>query len=349
MPGVTSRFAYINARVSGLAQRIGDDQWLESMVEAPPEQERELLQFAGVDYVESGSKHEMESLELVLIKALLEDANVLASGLTSQARALLLFWIRRFEFNNLKVILRSKFLGQTGESIRRQLIDVGPFATLSVDELLRADDFAETLRLVEKTPYADIGRSAWRIYKEHGEIYNIDAAMDQRYYTQLNTRINAVCSENRLLLHRVVGTMIDAVNLVWLLRYRFAYDQSPAEAYYVLNPGGLNLDSRRLMDLARLDSMEAVLERMPPRLAGLFEDVRSIADVERRMDELVCRVAGQVLRLTVFNLARIFAFLILREKELFRVHAVLKGKRLQLDPGLIRYAAGLPGGVTTGL
>ena len=35
--------------------------------------------------------------------------------------------------------------------------------------------------------------------------------------------------------------MVDRVNLVWLLRYRFAYNLSPAQAYYLLIPASHRL------------------------------------------------------------------------------------------------------------
>jgi V/A-type H+-transporting ATPase subunit C len=182
------------------------------------------------------------------------------------------------------------------------------------------------------------------VYDQKRELFTLDATMDQRYFTDLHTRINAVRTGDRPLLHRVVGTMLDTVNLVWLLRFRFAYNQSPAEAYYVLNPGGYYLDSVRLRELAQLASRQEVLERLPQRLATLLEGAQSIAEVERKMEDMLRRIAEHVLWRTNFNLGRAFAFLILREKYLLRLHAVVKGRRLRLAPDLIRYAVGLAGG-----
>jgi V/A-type H+-transporting ATPase subunit C len=46
------------------------------------------------------------------------------------------------------------------------------------------------------------------------------------------------------------------------------------------------------------------------------------------------------LKRTAFNQARAFAYLILRERDLRNVRAVLRGKRLRINPDLIRQATG---------
>jgi V/A-type H+/Na+-transporting ATPase subunit C len=140
----------------------------------------------------------------------------------------------------------------------------------------------------------------------------------------------------------LVGGIIDRFNLVWLLRYRFAYRLSPAEAYYLLIPASHRLDGRKLLALSQLGSFEEVIEHLPPPYAAWLAGARTASDVASVLDREGWRQAQSELRHGLFNLARVFAYLVLRDRDLRQLRAVIKGKRMRMSTGLIREAVGLP-------
>lgn len=335
MSGAIANYAYLHARVSVMAEKLLPMAAMETLIAGRPGQENTVLVRAGVAL--HGSE-DAAALEQSLTDAFVADYTVLARTLSGAPRELLVYWARHYELSNLKAIIRGKLSEQPAEKIREQLLDIGAFATLPVDALLRADDVAELLRLLEVTPYADIARQARRVYEEQQELFALDAAMDRRYLAGLNKHVTALDANDRRILRTLVDAILDRFNLVWLLRYRFAYNLTPAETYYLLIPGGQRLRGVELQALAQLGSFEEVLNNLPPELGQELEHATCTNTVDRLLEMRIGTIAGYILRRTAFNLARAFAYLVLRELDLLRIHAVLKGKRLHMEPETIRLA-----------
>lgn len=277
-----------------------------------------------------------------LIRGALEDFRVLIRPFSGNERRYLLFSIRLFELANLKVLIRGKFSGVANDEIRRQLIDLGDFADLPLSRLIETDDPHEMLRLLETTAYAGIVRQARRVYEEQGhDLFLLDATIDRSFFIDLGQRTRFLDEVDAAFLGRVMDELLDRYNLLWLLRYRFAYGLSPARSFYLLTTTGRKLNASRLLHLARLDSVEAVIEALPQpyreRLAGLTR----ISDMETVMEYHALTVAADMLRSGSNLVARTFSYILLREAEVRFLQAVIKGKRLGIDRDLIRQAVGV--------
>jgi V/A-type H+-transporting ATPase subunit C len=334
-----AHYAYLHARVSAMAAQLLSRERLEALLEQPPGQEGEALQQAGLGVLRA----EVPSLEQRMITLLLADFVILVRALSGAARDFMLYWAYRFELSNLKTIIRGKMAGQPEATIRAQLVDMGRFARLPVDALLGTEDIAELLRRLDGTPLADVARQARRTFEEQHELFPLDAAIDRRYYAGLSQRARRLGDPQ---LVQLIGEVIDRVNLVWLLRYRFAYDLSPAEAYYLLIPTGYRLTGRTLLTLSALNSFEDVIATLPAPFASWLADARNTSEVTAILERAELRLAAHILRYTAFNLGRAFAYLVLRERDLRQVRAILKGRRLRIPDELVRSAAGLASAAT---
>ncbi|WP_077729674.1 V-type ATPase subunit [Methylocaldum sp. 14B] len=334
-----ARYAFFNARVALLAGRLLPRERLAALIDALEEQEREVLGRAGLD---AEAARDPVGLESALITLFLADLVALVRALTGPARDFFIYWAHRFEVSNLKAIIRGKLAGEPVSALREQLTDIGPYATLPLDELLNAEDIPELLRRLERTPYyADMARQARRIFEERRDLFALDAALDRRYYAGLSQRAQAIKSTDGRNLQILVGSLIDRINLVWLLRYRFAYHLPPAEAYYLLIPASYRLSSRRLLELAELTSVEEIIARLPAPFTRLLANVSTIPEVTDILRHWTWQLAETMLKHGAFDLARGFAYLLLRDRELRRIRAVLKGKRLGIEPSLIRHVSGV--------
>lgn len=336
--GAAAQYAYLHGRVSLFGTRLLRAGQLDRLIELPPEQEDEIYQTAGFASPPGADTEPSGSLEQRLIALLLADFVILARPLIGRARDFLVYWAYRFELSNLKAILRGKLSGQAAAVIRAQLVDMGPYARLPIDELLRAEDVAELLRRLDGTPYADIARQARRVYEEQHELFALDAAIDRQYFAGLAKRAHEAESDASGALRSLVGNMIDRLNLLWLLRYRFAYGLSSSEAYYLLIPATHRLDGRRLLALAQLNSVEEMVARLPAPWDQQLAGATSAVEVMHRLERESWRLAETVLNRSVFNLARVFAYLILRERDLRQLRAVIRGRHLRLPVDTIREA-----------
>jgi V/A-type H+-transporting ATPase subunit C len=199
----------------------------------------------------------------------------------------------------------------------------------------------EMLRRLEQTSYAGIVRQARRVYEEEQDLFSLDAAIDRLFFIGLAQRAKGVSADERPAMTAVVGSVLDRFNLLWLLRYRFGYGFPPAKTYYLLAATGRRLNADLLLSLAKLESVEAVIEKLPDTLRERLEGLESITEIENRMEQENWETARRALKDQGHPVTRTFAYFILREAETRSMLAILKGRRLGFPRETVRFAVGL--------
>jgi V/A-type H+-transporting ATPase subunit C len=242
---------------------------------------------------------------------------------------------------NLKAIIRGKMGGAASADIRRELSGMGFLARLPVEELLQTEDIGELLRRLENTPYADMVRFARRAFEAQPRLFELDAALDRRFYHGLAEQAHTLEGTLGKPFHRIMELYIDRINLTWLLRFRFTYHLPSAQVYYLLIPSHYRLSSGALKELATLNKLEDVLGTLPEPYRGWLRGTSDINQAAAVLDRKFVQAARTVLHSTAPAFARAFAYLMLRDRDLRRVRAVLKGRSLGVDAETIAQAAGL--------
>lgn len=331
------RYAYLDTRVSGMAARLLRPEQLADLVERPVD----VGMLRKVAFTPSRSgEHGAALTGQGTTSVLLDELAVLVRAVTGAERDFLSYWAHRFELRNLKTLIRGKIADRSNAAIRDELVEMGALATLPMEELLETEDVAELLRRLERTPHAELARQARLLHDERHDLFAIDAALDKQYYTELARRAARVHPRRAPLFHELLGTRMDRVNLIWLLRYRFAYGVPPVQTYYLLVPAGLRLGARTLQELTQLGSFEDVIGKLPEPLRSMLKEATNAFEATLLMEEQTRRVAHAALR-TRFSFTPAFAYLLLREGDLRRLRAVVEGKRLAIDPASIRESLGL--------
>lgn len=335
----TGKHSYLNTRVSTMTSRLRNPAWFDRLLVSTandvPEVFNDLAVFTDNDTIEP------KAAETWMLNAFLEEFKILLRPLQGQGRHLLMQWIRRVELRNLKTLLHGALLHTPAEQVRAGMLRMGDLETLPFKELLQADDIMEMLRVLDKTSYASMSRQARRLFELHNDPFFVNASIDQRYFNDQVNSINQMPDTDKLWLSKLQGLIIDRHNLIWLLRYRFTYKLKSAETWYLLSPGGLHLSSTKLYSLVNLDSVERIFEQLPGPLIKIIGDNRNLFDVELALENAIEKQTWDILKQQESMVARVLAWLILREKQLLRVRGILKGKRLSLEPDLISYAMGL--------
>jgi V/A-type H+-transporting ATPase subunit C len=335
--------AYLNTRVSLYAGRLWPDAALDALVSVADDAVADTLTRRGLPQLAAGfidppDLQNARSLEQRIIAQILDETRVLIRPLSGPARTFLTFWTARFEISNVKTLLRSKLTGERPAAVLARLTPMGAFGRLDNQDLAHAEDVGELLRRLEAGPYAGIVRHARRAFEQNHDPFNLDAALDHGYYEGLIQRAQPLEDTVGAPFRSLMANLIDRINLVWLLRYRFNYKLPPAQVYYLLVGSRYSLPGTRLQELAALDSLQAVLAALPSALQTQLAGVADIPGVFARMEHAGAEQALRVLRSSAPDIARAFAYLILRERDLRAVRAVLRGRHLGLAEADIRQA-----------
>lgn len=331
--------AYLNTRVSLYSGRLWQPADFDAVLKIPDAEMAEALGSRGLPQLAAGfDSKDHRSLEQRIIAEVLDETRVLIRPLTGASRNFLIYWTERFEVTNVKTLLRGKMTGERPAALINRLTPMGAFGRLDVQDLAHAEDVSELMRRLEAGPYAGIVRQARRAFEESHDPFILDAALDRGYYEGLAHRAQPLEDLAGLSFRRLMGPMIDRINLVWLLRYRFNYNLPPAQVYYLLVSSHYSLPSARLRELATLGSLEAILEALPEGLRNTLRGVTDIPGVFARMEYAAAEAATKVLHSGALPISRAFAYLILRERDLRSVRAILRGRHLALPVEDIRLA-----------
>ena len=331
--------AYLNTRISVHTTHLWQAADFQALLDADATEMAEALAARGLGALAVGyTGDDPRSLEARIIAQLLDETLVLIRPLIGPERVFLNYWTERFEVSNVKALLRGKLTGEGATSLLTRLIPMGAFARLDLNALSQAEDLAELLRELEAGPYADIVRQARRAFEESQDLFTLDAALDRGWYEGFAHRARALESAAGAPFRRLMASLIDRTNLVWLLRYRFNYGLQPAQVYYLLVDSHYSLSSALLRQLTALDSLEAVIAALPASLRTAVDGANDIHGVFARLEAEAIEIAGKVLHSGATAIARAFAYLILREHDLRSVRAALRGRHLGLARDDIRLA-----------
>lgn len=331
---------YLKTRASVMAKRLFSAERVEQLLQSPLERLGDEFGLGAISERDLSHEAINRAVERALIHTLILELEVLLRPLEGSARAILVHWTRKFELYNLKALIRGKLKRLPFEQIKPYLYDLPELISLPHDRLLRTESIPELLRTLERSAFADIALQARRVYEEKNEPFSLDAAIDRSYYIGMLRRIRQLEPVDRVPLQRLVGTLIDQQNLIWLLRYRFSYRLSPTESYYLLIPFGRRLHRERLMRLVNLERFEQVIEALPEGLQSGMAGVQDLLGAERQMELESAAQARNCLRFSQSAVTRSLAYLVLREMDLKKLFALLQGKVLELDEALIRTAIG---------
>jgi len=341
-----AHYAYLQTLVAIFSKRLLSYAQLSSLIRQPIEGILPVLKKIGLEsiikqlpqsHLKALPAGNMDNLFLLVF---LDDARSIIRSLSGREREFFIYWIRRFELQNIKTILRGKSLQHSKEHIYTELTPLDHFSILPVDELLNADNIAEILTQLEKTPFASIARYSSKNFARKQDIFTIETAINHQYFTGLNEQLGLLNEEDQSLLQPLLGRIIDLTNLIWLLRYRLSYALSPSHSYFLLVSGGLFLNTKVLVQLSQIKKLEQIFNILPEEISSLIKDSESIHQIELSLEKDIIKYAGSILNTNGFTLTHAFAYLILREKQLSQIHALLKGKLLHLSDDEIAYAVG---------
>lgn len=332
------KYSYLDARVTVFSRRLLSTPELDGLIDGPAGESEDLL--ARVRLPASHDRLEaLAPLQSVFMARLLEEATIIVRPLKGPARRLIRYWIRRFSHINLKTLVRGKKAGWPADAIRGELVNIGPFESLPMEDLVHAEDLRELLARLERLEDGAVVRRARDRFEETGDPFWIEAVLDRQYFDGLTRRVQELDAVDRESVRPLTGRLLDEISLVWLLRYRFGYGLTPAHTYFLLPMGGRHLSREVLSRLVQSDSLGALLEQVPQPLGEELAEARTTAEVEDRLREGRLRAAEGILRWTRFNLGRALAYLMLRESQLASIHAAVRGRSLELPTELIRAAA----------
>lgn len=336
--------AYLNTRVSIMSARLLTPPDISALMHLPLSALADRFGLGALLDEKMPTRTRSRAVEQSLLQVLLSELLVLVRPMSTAERRLVLDWGAKYSLFNLKTLIRGKLRNLDQKEINDNFYEMPEQMRVSEQvrtELFRAEDVLELLRQLEAGTHRTLARQAREVYEKQRDPFELEAAIDQRYYLGLARQVASFSGNQADALRRLLGAELDRVNLLWLMRFRFSYLLSPSETFYHLAPSMGLLTRERLLRLVNLDHFETVIAALPPPLDQMLAESRNIVDVQKRVGLFVAAEANRVLKRSPSAVARTLAYLMLRERDLLLLFALVQGQLLNLPSAAIEIAVEL--------
>ena len=285
-------------------------------------------------------KSEPEQSLRALTASLAQSARVVARWLPEGASDAVTWYLRRFEVENLKAIIRMLHHGFSKEHAEALLWPIES-PELFWPQLLEAGSMAALVDRLSHTPYGRPLANAWERYQQENLPFFLEIALDLYYFQQLVSRIEELRGKDRQEAERFLGRWIAVQNLLGAFRYRIYSRISPEEIvnYSLHRAFEVSLATVRRIALGARVAVEA--RRLGFDLPSDIPEPEALTQLEKLAARALYRQAESAFAKPLFHLGAALAYLALLESEIMDLTVVMEGKRTgmaaaELEPYLLR-------------
>lgn len=284
------------------------------------------------------------TVELILENYLYEQYIRLYSFMTGPQRRVLSLWLVRREIDYLKRHIRNVFNGENSE-IHKETIDASnaffmKHTKINCELINSANNFSEFVEACKNTIYYDLLKTAESINSDY---FSIGMMLDSLYYTQLWNAGATLPNNEKHSFEQFIGATIDMLNITWIYRGKKYFGFPNEIVYTYLIPIRHRLSEeiiKAMVECKNAAEIPAILKESHYSL--LFNDVGEMYFIEENLMRLENKLAKRIFVNYPLSMAAAFAYLKLKQTEIYKITVVIEGIRYKLDSRIIeRHLDGL--------
>jgi len=341
----SARLLYLVTRVNGLMTHLLRPDEIQKLVNADSVQ-RLAEQLMATDYSSEGElqgvaeisrprleKLRASELEEVFLRKMVSRLFFISSIAPVKIKEFVLAYSRRFEFENIKRVMRAKHSGEKVE----QLIPLTKQQTLvNFEALLDAEDLATVIKMLPERRYAPSAESL-NLYNEYNTTLVLESQLDKVYYRAVLLAAKKLKDRDVM---RLIGMEIDVRNILTLLTMNVR-KVKPELVEHLIIPGG-TLRGGRLVSMVQTGTgeLQSLLEGTPfarsiggavEAIGGEMEMYRVEAALLAPFFERVKSTANKSL-----GISYVMGYLIRSEIEAKNLIAITMAKQLKLSVDILQ-------------
>ncbi|HLH86658.1 MAG TPA: V-type ATPase subunit [Thermoplasmataceae archaeon] len=263
------------------------------------------------------------------------------------ARDLLRAYLSKWDIENIKAIISSKFMGYSVRETEDFLLSfrdipmgifAGPMTHEDFRNLMSKESIEAMVNYLTNFGYGQFVLQQMDRYRKSGDVSFLLSALDFHYYSNLISSVRFYNGDEGPVI-RYVMDLVDAQNLFIILKgldLKLEYER--IREYFI--PGG-NRSLSALQEVYSLGSIEEVAKRFQ-NIGNLERAVRSyISDKRLQLFEVIARadLYGRyipIFRQQALSLSYTLSFILTAERERELLHYIILGKDYGLDNSKIR-------------
>ncbi|NJC98519.1 MAG: hypothetical protein C3F07_16725 [Anaerolineales bacterium] len=280
MASGSSGYAAISAKVRAMYADLLTPQDMARLSESPdlPALVSGLKSTAYGKYLSSLRENELTSRRVILQirKRLADSYSSVVQQAPEQSRSLIRQLFRYFEVGNLKAVLRSiQTVSSWGSSdtawdrVHDVLFPLGSFSTIPAQAMVESGSIASAVELLDGTPYESTMSFAMKRFSAEQNLFPLEVALDLDYWRHIWSEVKNLKGRDREMGGRLIGSLLDLNNLMWVIRYKIYHDLSEEELINYTLPFGYRVRDEDVRSIAAGADIAATVSRIYPAISDV--------------------------------------------------------------------------------
>ena len=284
----------------------------------------ELLEGYNLESIHRGN------LEIILDRHYISIYSKFINYFDGEYRKLIKALFIRWEIEDLKVIIRGKYLGRSKEEIESKLIARGSLNTINYDYLLALPNVEAVVEGLKGSIYFKNLKNLAKSVSEKG-LFRIETELDFVYFSSVRKVLKHLDAENKEVGKGIIGFEADLLNLGWIYRGKNFYKIPPEELFNYTIYNGYKLSKEQLIKLCYVNNMvdfHSLIEKTPYAPIYEKEDANLI---EKREREFQKRYFKKFLRENKTNISMVMSYLMVYRIEMKDIISIIEQKRYDIN------------------
>jgi V/A-type H+/Na+-transporting ATPase subunit C len=333
-----SGYAAISARVRAMYSYLLNPQDFARLSDAPdfPTLISQLKQTAYAPYLENLKEKDMtpQKVDLAIKGRLADSYRSVIQMAPEHARPLLKKLYRYFEVQNLKAVLRAIVTDPDWERVQDVLFPMGTMTVLPAQAMVEAGSVGAAVELLQGTPYYDTLSFAMKRYSAEQNLFPLEVALDLYFWRQLWQEAKKLQGQDREQASRIVGSLMDVNNLMWVIRYKVYHQLSEEEVINYTLPFGYRVRDEDVRAIAAGADLSTVVGRVFPGIPDLNmlleEPRKGLPQLEIELKRRLMKQCLAAFTGNPFHIGVPLAFLILSELEIEDLTVLIEAKSSEM-------------------
>lgn len=330
-------YSYTSARVKAKKSKLLKEEDYNKMLMMSVPEISHYISDAGYSKEMADLGNRYEGLSLVEYATYANMAKAFRSILNSSTGALSRMvnaYLTKWDFENLKTIMRGKKYGLPIEEIREDLVPAGNLSMDDLDKMLSLTTIEDILAAFSKKIHIVVPDDVISSYKTNGILGSIEDVLVKEYYKNLLASISSSDRPTQIF-RTYIKTCIDLKNVETVLKFKADGITGDVVAEYWI-PGGTEVDEKVMSQLAAAQDIQAAVNEMQQlRMYSEIKDSLSqdstILDVVGVINKYRVELANKVGHMYPLSVIPVVDYMIHKENEVRNIRMIAHGTDSGLD------------------
>ena len=333
----TGNYAYMSARVKAKTSKLLKEEDYNKMLMMSVPEISHYISEAGYskEMNDLGNRYEgIELLEYATYMNMSKQFRSILESANGELKDMVAAYLTKWDFENLKVVLRGKNYGLTLENMREDLVIAGSLKEDDLEKLLSAPSIEEALAIFKSKTGLSVSDEAIRAYKEDKILTKIEDEITKGYYKNV---LDSISGKDRAtnIFRNYMKYVIDLKNVETIMKLKMENIGGEEAADFFI-PGGYQLNQKIYAQAAAAPTMEAAFNEL--QSMKIYEELKALSQTPTisllvlSMERVRLQMAIQVAHMYPLSVIPVVVYMIMKEDEVKKIRTVAHG----VDSGLDR-------------